>query len=57
MQIQVDVLGATDAPIEITDEAMTALYDWGDPKNGPHGDVQWPALMRLLDRTVPEYRT
>ena len=56
-KIQVDILGATDKPIEITEQAMAALHDWGAPKNGPHGEVQWPALMRMLDRAVPEFRT
>ncbi|WP_170327513.1 class II aldolase/adducin family protein [Ruegeria arenilitoris] len=55
-KIQVDILAGTDRPIEITPDAMTALHDWGAPENGPHGDVQWPSLMRMLDRTVPEYR-
>ncbi len=55
-KIQVDILAATNKPIEIAADAMAALYDWGAPENGPHGDVQWPSLMRMLDRTVPEYR-
>lgn len=54
-KIQVDILGATDRPIMIAESAMAALYEWGSPRNGPHGDVQWPALLRLLERTVPEY--
>lgn len=56
-KIQVDVLSATDNPIRITDDAMDALHDWGAPENGPHGGVQWPALMRMLDRTVPDFRS
>ncbi|KIC20420.1 class II aldolase/adducin family protein [Leisingera sp. ANG-Vp] len=56
-KIQVDILGATDKPIAITEDAMAALHDWGAPKNGPHGDVQWPSLLRMLERTVPEYRS
>lgn len=56
-KIQVDVLGATDKPIRITDDAMAALHDWGSPGNGPQGGIQWPSLMRMLDRTVPEYRS
>ena len=56
-KIQVDILSSTNKPIEITDDAMTALHDWGAPHNGPHGGVQWPALIRMLDRTVPEFRT
>lgn len=55
-KIQVDILGATDKPIRITDDAMAALHDWGSPANGPQGGIQWPSLMRMLDRTVPEYR-
>jgi ribulose-5-phosphate 4-epimerase/fuculose-1-phosphate aldolase len=56
-KIQVDILAGTDQPIEITPDAMAALHDWGSPANGPHGGVQWPSLMRMLERTAPEYRT
>ena len=55
-KIQIDILGSTDDPITITEDAMVALHDWGAPKSGPHGEVQWPSLIRMLDRTVPEYR-
>ncbi|WP_170336177.1 class II aldolase/adducin family protein [Ruegeria arenilitoris] len=54
-KIQVDILGATDKPTAITKDAMAALHDWGAPENGPHGGVQWPSLIRMLERTVPEY--
>lgn len=56
-KIQVDILSSTDKPITITVDAMDALHDWGAPQNGPHGGVQWPALMRMLDRSVPEFRS
>lgn len=56
-KIQVDILAGTDQPIRITDEAMEALDAWGDPAKGPHGNAQWPALLRMLERTCPEYRT
>ncbi len=56
-KVQVDILGATDRPIRITDQAMRALNDWGSPENGPQGEFQWPALLRLLERKCPEYRT
>ena len=56
-KVQVDILSATDNPITIDDDAMAALHEWGAPENGPHGDVQWPSLIRMLDRTVPEYRS
>ncbi len=55
-KIQVDILGATGRPVEITNDAMSALHAWGAPENGPHGSVQWRALIRMLDRTVPEFR-
>jgi len=55
-KIQVDILSSVDDPIEITDDAMKALHDWGSPENGPHGDIQWAPLMRMLDRTAPEFR-
>ena len=56
-KIQVDVLAATDNPIRITDDAMAALHDWGSPADGPQGGIQWPSLMRMLERTAPEYRS
>jgi ribulose-5-phosphate 4-epimerase/fuculose-1-phosphate aldolase len=56
-KIQVDILAATDNPVTITDDAMSALHDWGSPDNGPQGTIQWASLLRMLDRTVPECRT
>lgn len=56
-KIQVDILGATDNPVRITKDAMAALIDWGAPENGPHGGLQWPSLIRMLERTVPEFRS
>lgn len=56
-KIQVDILATADKPIEITDDALSALHDWGAPENGPHGGIQWAPLMRMLDRTVPEFRS
>ena len=55
-KIQVDILGATDKPIRITTDAMAALDDWGAPENGPHGETQWSALMRMLERIAPQYK-
>ena len=56
-KIQVDILSSVQAPIEIPEEAEKALHDWGSPKNGPQGELQWGALIRMLDRTVPDFRT
>ncbi len=55
-KIQVDILSCTDHPVRITDAAMRALHQWGSPENGPQGEIQWPALMRMLDREQPDYR-
>lgn len=56
-KVQVDVLSCTDTPIKISDEAMAPLLDWGNPENGHQGEHQWPALMRMLDKKHPDYRT
>ena len=55
-KIQVDILSCTREPIHITADALDSLHSWGDPKNGPHGAHQWPALMRMLDRSQPDYK-
>jgi len=55
-KIQVDILSCTDHPVRITNEAMRALDQWGSPAAGPQGEMQWPALMRMLDREQPDYR-
>jgi ribulose-5-phosphate 4-epimerase/fuculose-1-phosphate aldolase len=56
-KIQVDILSCSDRPIRITDQAMRALHDWGSPGSGPQGEVQWPALLRMLERDHPDYRS
>jgi ribulose-5-phosphate 4-epimerase/fuculose-1-phosphate aldolase len=55
-KIQVDILSCTRQPIRIDDEAMQALHKWGSPAAGPQGEIQWPALMRMLEREHPDYR-
>ena len=55
-KIQVDALAMTDRPIIPPPAAMQPMLDWGDPKNGPRGDYQWAALLRLLERRCPEYK-
>lgn len=56
-KIQVDILGMTDRPIEIHEQAMVPLRAWGSPQNEPQGAVQWPALLRMLERRHPDYRS
>jgi len=55
-KIQVDILSCTNDPIRIDETAMQALHDWGSPGTGPQGQVQWPALLRILDREHPDYK-
>ncbi len=55
-KIQIDILHATDDVIEISPEAAKPLMDWGKPEAGLHGDYQWPALMRLVERKYPDFR-
>ena len=56
-KIQVDVMHATDDYIEISPEARKPLREWGNPENGPHGEVEWPAMLRMLGRKHPDYKT
>ena len=56
-KVQVDILSSVENPIEIPADALKALHDWGAPENGPQGEHQWGALMRMLDRIAPEFRT
>lgn len=56
-KVQVDILSCTDTPIEISAEALAPLLDWGNPENGHQGEHQWPALMRMIDKKHPDYRT
>ncbi len=55
-KIQVDILGGTQSPIEIPPAAMKDLEDYSKPERGPHGDREWKALIRMLDRKDPSYR-
>lgn len=55
-KIQVDLLSMTDAPIRATPEAIAPMMDSGHPRTGPHGDLSWPALLRLLERRYPDYK-
>ena len=55
-KIQVDVLNGGGAPIEIPPEALQPLLDWGSPENGIQGEIQWAAMLRMLDRTQSDYK-
>ena len=55
-KIQVDILSCTDEPIEFSEEVLGPLLEWGKPEAGPHGEHEWPAHLRLLDRKYPHYK-
>lgn len=55
-KIQIDILSCCDRPIEIEPGAMQALHDWGSPSGGLQGGHQWGALLRMLERSQPDYR-
>ena len=55
-KIQVDVLSCTEQPILIDDEALQALHTWGSPESSLKGEHHWPALLRMLDRSQPDYK-
>lgn len=54
-KIQVDILAATDAPIEIPPAALEPLMEWGRPDDTPVGANYWPALVRMVDRRYPGF--
>lgn len=56
-KIQVDILAGHDRPIRIGDDSMAALADWGSPHGEPQGETQWSALLRMLERNQPDYRS
>ncbi len=57
-KVQVDVLGSGQKPLECSDSIVDGLYSFNSvPKNEPIGVARvWPAMLRLLDRTQPDYR-
>ena len=55
-KVQVDVLSCTDQPILVEPDALQALIDWGSPKTGIKGEHEWASLLRMLDRTQPDYQ-
>lgn len=54
---QVDILACHDTPIRIGEDSMAALAEWGSPHREPQGNTQWSALLRMLERSQPDYRT
>ncbi len=60
-KIQLDVMagGAPSLPARAVQEHTAAQWQTGAAGNGAEGDdtLEWPALMRLMERKDPAYRT
>jgi ribulose-5-phosphate 4-epimerase/fuculose-1-phosphate aldolase len=55
-EIQVDVVRSGEEWIAPGEEAVRGLATWGAPRSKPWGDVQWKALLRMLERKDPSFK-
>lgn len=55
-KIQVDVLNSGEEVVMPDERAVEAVATHGDDSVGP-GEEGWPALIRLLDRRYPDYKS
>lgn len=55
-KIQVDVLAAGTGYIVPEEAAVSGLREYGMPGEEPRGALEWPGLLRMLDRIDPSYR-
>lgn len=55
---QLHAMAATGGRVLVADEALAArtYAQWVGDGSERDGDAEWPALLRLLDRTEPDYR-
>ena len=56
-EIQVDALRAGQDCIRPSDAAVAGLSAWGMPRPEPWGAKQWAALIRMIDRKDPSFKT
>jgi len=56
-EIQVDVLRSGERCILPAEEAVQGLSEWGAPRAKPWGDVQWKALVTMLERRDPSFKS
>ncbi|MGH7339867.1 MAG: class II aldolase/adducin family protein, partial [Candidatus Rokuibacteriota bacterium] len=56
-EIQVDALGAGADHLVPSREVRTKVSAWGAPRAKPWGGTPWAALMRMLDRADPSFRS
>jgi ribulose-5-phosphate 4-epimerase/fuculose-1-phosphate aldolase len=55
-EVQVDVMRSEQKWIVPGEEAVGGLSAWGAPRSQPWGDVQWKALLRMLERKDPSFK-
>ena len=55
-KIQVDVMASGAEVVRPPDAAVAGVGEWGRVGGEPHGDLEWSALLRLLDRKDPSFR-
>lgn len=56
-KIQVDVLASGQEPILCSDKIVNDLYSYlGAPEKPPSGVRVWSAMIRMLDRKMPDYK-
>jgi ribulose-5-phosphate 4-epimerase/fuculose-1-phosphate aldolase len=55
-EIQIAVTGTAQEFLSASAQSVQSLSAWGKPRRKPWGNTQWEALMRLLDRTCPDFR-
>lgn len=56
-QVQIDVLASGQAMTMPDPAQIEAQMAWGTPTDMPRGSLEWPALVRLLERVAPDYRS
>lgn len=55
-KIQVDLLASGEEPVIPSEQAIEDLQQEGRPGDQPLGEIEWPAMIRLLERKDPSYR-
>jgi ribulose-5-phosphate 4-epimerase/fuculose-1-phosphate aldolase len=56
-EVQVNLVRSGQEWITPAEEAMKGLSTWGGPRPKPWGDLQWKALLRMLERKDPSFRS
>ena len=56
-KVQVDILQSGTEPLQPPAPVVEGLKAWGDPGPEPKGAMEWAALVRLLERKDPSFKT